>query len=388
MTNKRISQLNELGGSSGLPAPDADLIPIVDVSQSSSETKKITYGNFLRGVPDGTKTAPGVAFGSSSNTGIYSPSSGTLAFSANDTYIAKFTSNGFQVGDVNSTPQAQVHIKGSDSTSDAGDDSGQVIVENTADNGFSGPDVVLFRNRPAGANGDFTGQIIFRASDANGAEKNYARITSKIVAATTSGVATQTGLLQFNQITNDTETANLSIANGGVGVNNSDPKTKLHVFTNTSGTACTFECQNNSATDGGGLTIYRHRGSSAPASSDGLGTIKFNSTNSNITDSSTGDLISVPYAEISTSIVSTTAAQHAGKLTISAANGTNGSLDEGLTVANDHVQAHKPVRLAQGTKPTSVSSTGVQGEIRWDQDHVYLCIATDTWRRIPLSSWS
>lgn len=375
---------------SGAPAPDADLIPIVDVSQSSSETKKITYGNLLRGVPNGTKSAPGLAFGSTTSTGLYAPGDGSMAFSSSGTYVAKITSTGFQIGDEIGTPTAQVHIKGTGSTTNSGDDAGQVIIENTSGNENSGPDVILYRNSSTPAANDFTGQIIFRANDADDAKTDYARITSKIVAATTSGATTQTGILQFMQITNDTETTNLSIANGGVGVNNSNPQNKLHVFSDTVANLCRLECQNDSATAGGGLNIYRHRGSAASAVNDGLGNINFNGKNSASS--------AVSYASIEGSIVSTTASQHAGKLTISAANGVNGDLDQGLSVANDHVEAHKPLRLAQGTAPTTVYAAGIQGEVRWDTNYVYLCIATGTattatatnsrWRRIALSSWS
>lgn len=385
MTNKRISQLNALSGS---PAPDADLLAIVDTSES--ETKKITYGDLLRRVQNGTKAAPGLAFGSTTSTGLYAPGDGSMAFSSSGTYVAKITSTGFQIGDETGTPTAQVHIKGTGSTTNSGDDSGQVIIENTANNEHSGPDVILYRNRPAGVSGDFTGQVIFRANDADGEAKDYARITSKTVAATTSGATTQTGILQFMQITNDTETTNLSIANGGVGVNNSDPQNKLHVFSDTVANLCKLECQNNSSTAGGGLNIFRHRGSTAPSTNDGLGNINFDGKNSASS--------AVSYASIEGSIVSTTASEHAGKLTISAANGTDGNLDQGLSVANDHVEAHKPLRLAQGTAPTTVYAAGVQGEVRWDTNYVYLCIATGTattataansrWRRIALSSWS
>ena len=37
--------------------------------------------------------------------------------------------------------------------------------------------------------------------------------------------------------------------------------------------------------------------------------------------------------------------------------------------------------------PTSSSSDGVTGQIAWDANYVYVCIAPNTWRRAPLSSW-
>jgi len=45
------------------------------------------------------------------------------------------------------------------------------------------------------------------------------------------------------------------------------------------------------------------------------------------------------------------------------------------------------IRLATAKTPTSAADTGVTGEICWDADYVYVCIATDTWKRAGLSTW-
>jgi hypothetical protein len=37
--------------------------------------------------------------------------------------------------------------------------------------------------------------------------------------------------------------------------------------------------------------------------------------------------------------------------------------------------------------PTSISGSGTQGEIRTDLDYIYVCIATNSWQRSPLSTW-
>ena len=42
---------------------------------------------------------------------------------------------------------------------------------------------------------------------------------------------------------------------------------------------------------------------------------------------------------------------------------------------------------AQGTAPASASATGTAGDIRYDADYVYICTATDTWKRAALSTW-
>jgi hypothetical protein len=37
--------------------------------------------------------------------------------------------------------------------------------------------------------------------------------------------------------------------------------------------------------------------------------------------------------------------------------------------------------------PATPTSTGAKGVIKWDGTHLYLCTATDTWRRVALTTW-
>lgn len=43
--------------------------------------------------------------------------------------------------------------------------------------------------------------------------------------------------------------------------------------------------------------------------------------------------------------------------------------------------------VATNNPPATATSTGVAGEIRYDNNYIYTCIATNTWKRSPLSSW-
>ena len=44
-------------------------------------------------------------------------------------------------------------------------------------------------------------------------------------------------------------------------------------------------------------------------------------------------------------------------------------------------------RLASATIPATISSTGTTGQIAYDNDWLYVCTATDTWRRVALGTW-
>lgn len=65
---------------------------------------------------------------------------------------------------------------------------------------------------------------------------------------------------------------------------------------------------------------------------------------------------------------------------------------EGVDFTNDQAISHVPftfesdIILATKT-PSSATDIGTAGEIAWDADYIYICVATDTWKRTPLSTW-
>lgn len=59
--------------------------------------------------------------------------------------------------------------------------------------------------------------------------------------------------------------------------------------------------------------------------------------------------------------------------------------DIGFDAGNVNVQGS--LVLANVYVPTANTSTGTAGQIAWDNEHIYICIATDTWRRANISTW-
>jgi len=45
------------------------------------------------------------------------------------------------------------------------------------------------------------------------------------------------------------------------------------------------------------------------------------------------------------------------------------------------------LRIRQSFTPISASDFGQKGEIAWDDSYLYVCVATDTWKRVALASW-
>ena len=45
------------------------------------------------------------------------------------------------------------------------------------------------------------------------------------------------------------------------------------------------------------------------------------------------------------------------------------------------------IRLRNSNTPSSAGDFGHKGEIRWDANYIYICVDTDTWKRVALSTW-
>jgi hypothetical protein len=60
---------------------------------------------------------------------------------------------------------------------------------------------------------------------------------------------------------------------------------------------------------------------------------------------------------------------------------------DAVQVPNGSVLAKQYKLASLNTAPTSATATGTTGDIRYTADFIYVCIATNTWRRTPLTTW-
>ena len=67
-----------------------------------------------------------------------------------------------------------------------------------------------------------------------------------------------------------------------------------------------------------------------------------------------------------------------GRLLVGTSSQSGGSL---LQVNDDRI------RIASSKTPASASDTGTAGEICWDASYIYVCTATNTWKRTAISTW-
>lgn len=71
-------------------------------------------------------------------------------------------------------------------------------------------------------------------------------------------------------------------------------------------------------------------------------------------------------------------------------NGTDAlNLSNAVTVGWDGkiTSAASSINIALSSTPATSTSPGTTGDICWDADYIYVCIATDTWKRTALTTW-
>ena len=65
--------------------------------------------------------------------------------------------------------------------------------------------------------------------------------------------------------------------------------------------------------------------------------------------------------------------------------------DEGivqsLIARGDTVIESDKITINTSKTPSSATDTGVEGEICWDANYVYVCVATNTWKRSAIGTW-
>lgn len=68
---------------------------------------------------------------------------------------------------------------------------------------------------------------------------------------------------------------------------------------------------------------------------------------------------------------------------------TSGTFTEQMKIetTGNVVIAGQTITIATTKTPSSASDTGTTGMIAWDSNYIYICTATDTWKRVAISTW-
>ena len=79
---------------------------------------------------------------------------------------------------------------------------------------------------------------------------------------------------------------------------------------------------------------------------------------------------------------------HYGNSSIMTVNNSNGNVGIGTTTPSEKLDINADaIRIRTASTPASATATGAVGEIRWNSDYIYVCTATDTWKRTAITTW-
>ena len=158
MANVKITELTAATALAG-----TDVLPIVDVGADA--TKKVSVSDLLRNLPDGTASAPALAFADDQNTGVLSPAANELAFATSGTQRLVIDSSG-NVGVGVSSPGASLDVE-------SASDQTVLRLRNNGGNNTR----LLFSNKAAGL-GEIFYQGDFRFVDDENSDAERLRIDS------------------------------------------------------------------------------------------------------------------------------------------------------------------------------------------------------------------
>ena len=281
------------------------------------------------------------------------------------------------------TPKHQIH-----GTSEAGSTLGLYTWNSTTTNGphivFSKSSSGTIGTRTVVTSGTDLGGIVFNGDDGVGFT-----IAAEILAEVdgTAGVGDMPGRIVFLTTADgaNTVTERMRITSAGsVGIGTTTPRSKVHIYGTGQSTG--------NITDAGSQDAFLRVSDSGSAAGSGGG-IVFASIQSDDTGAVgmaaiKGSLVNGEGNTIGDLVFSTrnltgdTALTERMRLTYSGYLGIATSAPTQRLDIND-----SSIRIRTPNTPASATTTGNPGQIAWDTNYVYVCVAANTWKRAALSTW-
>jgi hypothetical protein len=177
----------------------------------------------------------------------------------------------------------------------------------------------------------------------------------------------------FNKEVNITNTGAGAVS---VGINTDTPQSTLDV--NGSVSATDLKLDNTS-----GSIINLKRNDAFVSSNVVIGSIDFETTDNS--DSGVNARIKVVKQDLSTGDVPMAIVFETGVSNVTTEAFRLDSEQKAIFTSSVSATDYKVTAL--NTAPSSASSTGTTGEIRYTADYIYVCTATNTWKRSAVSTW-
>jgi len=175
-----------------------------------------------------------------------------------------------------------------------------------------------------------------------------------------------------------------------VGIGISAPDATLHVHSDSINNGALLISQADNSTDASQLDLSKARGSGAsPATvqnNDFLGQIRFLAYDGNSYDNF-ADIFARAAGTISTTSHPTKIVMRTTKSSATSPT-TAVTIDESQNViVEGNLEVKDQITIRDQNAPASASANGFRGEIRYDSNYIYVCVADNTWKRVALSSW-
>jgi len=97
-------------------------------------------------------------------------------------------------------------------------------------------------------------------------------------------------------------------------------------------------------------------------------------------------LLGVAGGTITAPLDDLTLSSPANDVNIIVGTGREISLQGDVGVTNGDLEVGGDI-IASTKTPSSASDTGTTGTITWDSDYIYICVATNTWKRVAIATW-
>ena len=343
MANRQITAL------ASLTAPaTGDVLPIIDISEAlaANKNKKITYGELLSSAPSGIAAAPSFSFDSDPNTGIFNPTADTLAFAEGGVEAMRIDSSG-RLGIGTTSPGQALEVLGT------------IYSQNNATS------IVHFQAADTGAaTNEKTWRIAQSQRAAKSIQLGIAVNDAGSVANAAINIVRSGTTLDNIQFATGSGSERLRIdSSGRVGIGTTSPASLLEV-SNATGTRIRSTYTNTGGARDAGFEIFGDGAANSSfvyAGNIGITTIS----------SLLGTALNIGGTE-------RLRIDSSGRLLVGTSADSGGAL---LQVNGDRI------RVGTAKTPASASATGTAGEICWDANYIYVCTATNTWKRTAIATW-
>jgi hypothetical protein len=362
----------------------------VDVPGTLDVTSTATFDSIAQH-PLGTAGAPTITFSGDTNTGLYSPGADQVAISTGGSETLRITSAGL-VGVGTSSPSQQLHVK----TDQAAYTWARIDNQSSSASAYSGLQLGAFGNSwglAIGSSAANSNALTF-VVDAGGGNTERLRITSAGLVGI--GTSSPDVLLDAQAIS----------GNAKIQARETTTSKKIQLEANTAYHALYAD---------GAVPIYHYSNGSIALTIDSSQRVGIGSTSD---PGSIGSRLWIDSSSDTYYTINTTGSSNLSGIHFRNSNGngearilnnTGGALTFYRSPGNEAARIDSSGRLLVGTSsqsggsllqvndnririataktPASATDTGVAGEICWDANYVYVCTATNTWKRSAISTW-